>query len=43
MSTLGFGVGLCHKKAGGGAPASLGALQIDGFDVLIDTFQINFA
>lgn len=43
MSTLGFGIGLCHKKAGGGVPASLGALQIDGFNVLIDTFTIDFS
>lgn len=43
MSTLGFGLGLCHKKAGAAAPASLGPLMIDGFDVLIDTFQINFS
>jgi hypothetical protein len=43
MISLGFGLGLTNKKLGAGLPTSFGPLQVDGFDVLVDTFPIVFA
>lgn len=43
--SIGFGLGICHgEKNGGVVPAPpTGALQIDGFSVIIDTFEVIFS
>lgn len=42
---MGLGLGLGFRFSGkpGSGPVSTGPLQVDGFPVLIDTFQIVFA
>lgn len=43
MLWIGIGIGLCIGGAGASGPAPTGNLQIDGFDVLVDTFPIVFS
>lgn len=41
---IGIGIGLCMLQGGGsGAPPSVGALEIDTFQVLIDGFPVIFS